>query len=423
MTPVMDSRCSLVVIGLSLLSTGCPSSDSRYPVGLDPDTSGGGGVQRATLAISILSEVIDSSIVRALGLQTGGALPDVEVTIRRVGSSTEQSATSDPSGSVQFTQLLPGDYAVSAIRLITSAEQSALDAADQDVSAFGGALTVGVTAPTTSTTMRAAAGRRGSLVISELFNVQPQQPSGNFYNDGMFLELYNNTDTAITLSGKIVAKGFPGATDAPNFPCSLYEAIWSDTAGIWAMLLYRFPPNASPVLPGQAVVLATDAIDHTQIATGTYDLSSADFEFSGSSDVDNPSVPDLMSLGPRNGSVIGHGLLWYELREVVVLADTLTFSSLVTGTTPTGNPIVRIPAAKVLDVLTAAVDFTTTYPPCRMPVADRFDHQEIVAIKPIDTRSLQRRVLSVVNGRELLLRTKTSSRDFRAFAPSPGRIQ
>lgn len=88
-----------------------------------------------------------------------------------------------------------------------------------------------------------------------------------------------------------------------------------------------------------------------------------------------------------------------------------------------GNPLVRIPGHKVLDVLTSAIDLTDLYPPCRVPVAERFDRQEIVAIKGIDTRSVQRRVLSVVNGREMLLRTKTSSRDFRAFAPSPGRIQ
>lgn len=380
-------------------------------------------MQRATLSVTVLSEIADSTVVRALGFATGGAVPGIQISIRRSGSPTEQSATADANGQVDFTQLLPGDYTLSAVRPLTSVERAALDPGDQDVTAFGGGVSIGVSAPTTSTIVRAPAGRRGSLVISEIFLNQVQQSSGNFYPHGMYLELYNNADTAIGLSGKIIVSGFPGGYEYQAGRCAEYDHLSSDTAGIWAYVLYEFPSTAAPIPPGQTVLLATDAIDHTTIATGTYDLTGADFEFTGTNDVDNPNVPDMISLGPRNGAMIGHGLFFFAVREVVAVADTLTYSSLVSQTLEGGIPVVRVPASKVLDVLTSAYDFDPGYPPCARSVAPRFDLQEIVAIKPIDTRALERRVLSITNGRPVLLRTKNSSRDFRAFTPSPGSIQ
>ncbi len=171
-------------------------------------------------------------------------------------------------------------------------------------------------------------------------------------------------------------------------------------------------------------MIATDAIDHRPYAPDALDLSNADFESLGGADVDNPTVPNLVSVGPRQ-SPGGHGLYFNSLDGVVVLADVVEdLSALPRDLTPSDLEIWRLPAEKVLDVYSYRTAWVPPNPPCPRMTHERFDRQDARLLSPEDyVRSAQRRVLFVTaEGRKVLQNTRTSSRDFRALPRTAGQL-
>lgn len=412
-----------VLLLLALAACGSGRADGPTLPGGDSTTTGPPGtVQKATLTVTVEPEPADSSVTRALGWS--GVVPGATVVIQRGGSSATLSATADTAGVARFSDLLPGDYMISVLRQLQTQEAARLATDDRDVNAFGGGTTATVTAPGLTRPVSAAAGRRGSLVISEMWGGKPRQPSGDAYYFSTFLELYNNSDTTIALANKLIVVPQPGGKDSPLQPCSRYVTFTGDPEGMWAGLLYRFPPNARSVGPGEIVVVATDALNHTTLARGTFDLSSAAVEFRGGADANNPDVPDMVSVGGRDGSFIqGHGYYPNNAREVLALVDSVDVSTLPRQIHPALNvPFVRVPTGRVMDVLYwTATGFSTDYPECtESPVPYSLERRRNEALGLDDLRSLQRAVAyTLPSGRKVLLRTRTSARDFVAAAPTP----
>lgn len=422
------AACTLACLGA------CRVDTARYPVeppvdtsGTDTtDTTGGGGtVQRATLTLDVRLSESDSTVARALELPADRSVAGATIVLRRGTSMSTTTATTDSAGRVRLPDLLPGSYSVSLIRPLTPDEAVRLEPADRDVTALGGGLTLEVQAPSAAGVLVAHAGRRGSLVISEVARSAPRTPSGEFYLYGHFLEIYNNSDTTIFLDRKTVGKALPGWADYPSFPCANEEPYRMDSLGIWAAWFYRFPGDGDdhPLRPGEAVIVASDAIDHTTIDPQQPDLSGAQFEFRGTSDVNNPLAADMISIGTRDGGMpLGHGLRFNDLQGVVFLADPVDTAAIPRAQPPSYTfQFARIPAERILDVLTyQSADYVYDYPLCGPSVNPRFDRQRGAFLTGEDRRTMQRKVASILpDGRRILLRTKTSARDFEARATSP----
>ena len=418
------------MLALTMAVIACTSERAEWPTPPANDTSStgtpGGGttgtVQKATLTVAVRPEAADSSVTRALGWSD--VVAGATVVIQRAGSSATLSATADGEGVVRFTDLLPGNYSVSVLRQLQTEESARLAMDDRDVNAFGGGATVSVTAPGLTRAVSVAAGRRGSLVISEVWDAKPQQPSGEYYYFSDFIELYNNSDSTIALANKLIVSPERGGVDAPLQPCSRYVTFYGDPEGMWAGFLYRFPPNARSLRPGEIAVVATDALNHTALGQGTFDLSHADFEFRGGADANNPDVPDMVSVGGMDGGFIqGHGFYPVGVREVLAVVDSVDITTLPVQMHPALNvPFVRVPTARVLDVLYWTTQgLSTAYPECaESPVPLSLERQRNEALGLADPRSLQRAVAySLPDGRKVLLRTRTSARDFYPAPPTP----
>jgi hypothetical protein len=112
-----------------------------------------------------------------------------------------------------------------------------------------------------------------------------------FYFYDQFVELYNSSQDTLYLDGCILTRNFP----------SDREDI-EDIDYVRAIYAFQFPGTPAggteyPIYPGQLVVVAADAIDHSAYANAV-DLSGADWEFFNplGSDYDVPGVPNVVNI-------------------------------------------------------------------------------------------------------------------------------
>jgi hypothetical protein len=392
-----------------------------------PQDSVPGDVQKATLTLTFRIAIEDSTVSRALGWPEG-AVPDAEVTLSRTGSTEELTGMTDAAGGITFEELLPGSYRASAVRILTEEERALLAEQDRDVNALGGGAGLSVEAPETEKTLSLAAGRPRSLVISEFSDV-PEPHAGGFYNFGNYLELYNNGDTTVYLDQVLIGDGFTIDHDRPIDPCADYVSFTDDPDGVWVMFLYQFPGTGRdyPLAPGHIAVIATDAVDHRQFGEGAVDLSGAEFEFIGTADVDNPAAANLVSVGPRTGDVLGHGMSFWSNTDLMIVSEPVDLDAIPKEIAGGALDywIWRIPANAVLDIATFRLTRNySAYPPCPQLIHPRFDRQEAILMGPEDYHySAQRRVLyTLPDGRAVLQHTRTSARDFVKLRRNPGEL-
>lgn len=379
-------------------------------------------VSEGEFTLTFVPDSEDLQTAMALGWHNGIPGLSVSVTPRDSSSGPRELATS-ADGTLTIPDLAAGDYIIAASWWLTDPERARLPAGD-DALGFAAKRTMRIDVPG-SARVAVPASRRKSLVISEWsFNV------ATGYQYGGFLELYNSADTAVYLDGILISRGFELAYDYPNFPCVLYVSTTNDPDGIWTRRLQQFPGTGRdyPVAPGQTIVIATDAIDHRPLDRYGIDLRSADFEFTGQPDVDNPAVPNMVDVGL---SSLDHGLYWAPLAVVVAVALPADVATL-----PRGRPgpesasdWVRLPREGMLDVLWIRSNYAASqYVECPQLVHSNFDRAG-AAMRGTDDYvevdfSVSRRVLpDLVEGRRVLQDTRTGNADFIRTVRNPATVQ
>jgi len=401
-----------------------------------PGTGGGGGggggtIQRASLTVEVLVMGTDADRAARLG-STGGRLAEAIVTIQLDGApatpANRRVDTTDATGRVTVSQLLQGSYRVSVARLLTPEETALLDEADRDVNAFGGGTIATVRAPTSDAQVLAVSGRRGSLVISEIYDGAPVM-DGVLYPYARYLEVYNNSDTLIYLDGLVFGEGAWLGRERPAYTCE-ESAPWRlDPVGIWAQYLWKFPGTGQqyPLAPGAAAVMATDAVNHSIVHEGLPDLSLVRFEFIGSADADNPSVANMVMITNKEW-VPAFGRGWApavapNTASPLFLADRLALADLPSeriplGTLATDEPHFRVPAERLLDVFVSeytpevAATLPTDY--CDIVVLDIYDRQagQMLQERRLSVTAERRLLGRLPDGRAILLRTGATVNDF-----------
>ena len=405
-----------------------------------PDTTSrsvGDTVQRGSLTVTVTAAGEASRALEALG-RPADRVPEAHVRIRRVGESPVEVGTTDSLGEVTFAGLLPGRYDITSLRLLNADETARINEADSalsGVNAFGGGNRVQVQPPSSTADVEAVAGRRGSLVISEVHDWSPREIGGPTvqYSLAKYVEVYNNADTTVYLDGKIIAQAFDFVWESDASPdrCVDYERWRLDSEGIWAQRVLRFPGSGReyPVLPGQARVVAQQAINHDELypGSGLPDLSRADFEVFGmGQDIDNPAVPNMEHVGFRPSvDPLGRGLLLSSI-PILVVVDNVDLESLPTDKLPLQYPDYhRFPGEAILDLVTTqpVPQAHLTWRFCERLVSGVFDRQVAIIKDEFAGNSMHRRVLGTTRtGYPILQRTKTSAVDLVRGARSPGRV-
>ncbi len=373
------------------------------------------------LTISIQPDGGDAAISQALGW--GAGIPGADVTIAPGAGDTAvgpaiATLVSDSAGKVSVPDLPDDKYFVQVRRLLTDAEMARL-APGQDAIGFM-TQTVVVRG---SVMLPVPASHRRSIVISEWSFFGQAIPGVGGYDYGGYLELTNNSDTTVYLDGLIIGEGYAQAADYALYPCATTEGFSNDPDGIWADRFDSLPGTgrAYPLAPGALAVIATDAIDHSTVSPEGLDLSHADFESIGTSDADNPDVPNAVTIGPRPWFG-AHGL-WFgdPIVQIVFVAQRLDGLTLPRQFTPiTDFPYDRVPRVKILDVFSLLTTYDSfTDPFCPHLVNATFDrYRARLMTSHVDGEadagrwSIQRKVaFTRSDGRRILQDTRTSNAD------------
>ena len=341
------SRLDSKGIFLSLFAVACSGE-----VGLSDPPPGGGDHLRPGLTVNVGVAPEAAGVAQALGW--AGGVPGAEVRAHRLGTDFAwETAVTDDQGTAYLPHLVSGRYRVAVYRPLTDAES-----VKAGIAALASGRIVDVGAVGAEQTVDLVPNQPGALVISEVYAPSPFVAELR-YNFHMYFELYNNSDRTVFLDGLTFGKSQLIDIATPVASCAESARFRKDPDGIWAEFLHRFPGSGGeyPLGPGDAVVVAMDAIDHSVVDPRFPDLPNADFELLGSGDVDNPDVPNLVEVGLRSW-FHGHGLLFYVGHSLFIAneVDTASLERVVWSRSSRDSPMIRIAATDLLDVMSTESD-------------------------------------------------------------------
>lgn len=138
-------------------------------------------------------------------------------------------------------------------------------------------------------------GGQGFVLAEICTTAKPADGQSNYPYSGYF-RIYNNSADTLYADGLcLFESGWTSDNKQAYTPDIMGEAV---TVGA----VYQIPGTGRDVkvAPGASLVIADQAIDHTQANPNAYDLSRADFEWYDETekklDIDNPDVPNLLKV-------------------------------------------------------------------------------------------------------------------------------
>ncbi|WP_295199198.1 DUF4876 domain-containing protein [uncultured Chryseobacterium sp.] len=129
------------------------------------------------------------------------------------------------------------------------------------------------------------------FIIEEVFFTGVRTPDNKNYNSGRYFKITNNTDKVLDAANLIIGQSNFLTTSNDN-PTPYDTNTYFPVKGV--MILTSTAPKL--VEPGDFIVVADNAINHSQNTSTAYNLQNADWEFPSNNptlgQVDNPSVPN-----------------------------------------------------------------------------------------------------------------------------------
>ncbi len=257
------------------------------------------------------------------------------------------------------------------------------------------------------------------FLIEEVFFTGVKTPDNKNYNNSRYFKLVNNTDKVLYADNLIISGSeFFTTVKRVITPYNVEEYF-----PISNMMVLTGSGTQYPVQPGDFIVVADNAIDHT--ASNGFDLRNADFEFPSNNPslghVDNPAVP--------NAAVV-----YTKMSFNMIFLYTTSQEAYVIARFPAGeNPATFIQNYKYTYSYTNAAGNTTTVNSYKIPnswVVDAVntsrdaDFQHIITGASLDAgytsaspgysgKTVRRKVLGqTANGKNIYKDTNNSASDF-----------
>jgi hypothetical protein len=338
-----------------------------------------------------------SAGISVLDTTASGAERTVEgaqVILQSITYGDRYEAVSDSSGIALFSDLLPDRYNILATgRRISGLDYLIFNGQLQDTALYAGANdTLRLELPT-------HISKTSALLISEIYYTGAiPNPVPQYFHD-QFLELYNNSDQTLYLDSLIIADLDGGFIDDSLLHC---------------VHAYMFPGSGTdyPIGPGEFMVIAQDAIDHSLPPINSVNLENADFEYyvSDKGDVDNPHVTNMIQIHHKYGvdflySVFNNALV------VLKTDDPYRYGY-------DGFERLLIPKRDVID----GVEYRANTSQVNTKYLDSgIDGGMTGDIPSYSNKSVERRIESLIDDRIIFMDNNNSSIDFIVLEiPTPG---
>ncbi len=263
---------------------------------------------------------------------------------------------------------------------------------------------------------------QGKLVIGKVFyagSVRLNGATPKNYLCHLYIELYNNSAENIDVAGTYVAMANSDAAAAAWTAADMT----GDKAGMGVFKQVFQIPAGNPVVmaPGKSLVITNCAIDHSEIAEGKVDLSTADFELKSTNAAFNfhsDAVPALTIVYSANASqdyinFMNPGpdgiALFKADTDIANCAKTYGKGK------DSGNELLIIPMANSIDAVDIVKQKTPSADDKRF--TDAYDAGFTCTADPnaFNCQAVARKVVSADGSRKVLQDTNNSSEDFESL--------
>ncbi|WP_232067252.1 DUF4876 domain-containing protein, partial [Flavobacterium bizetiae] len=380
-----------------------------------------------------------------------------DVTIVNSETGNKYTVQSDDNGTAQFNQILPGNYSVSATKVMQSAEFTetfGYTPSETEINFNASQSNITVNTETTPVTLIMKTSKVGDFVLKQIYYGGSDTKKGATFRD-QFIEIYNNSNTVQYADGLYMAQ-LTGSTTTTVAAYSLANGQfdWSKAEGmtegnsantnyVYGINIIKIPGNGTqyPVQPGKSIVIAQNAINHKSNYIDnngkavsilnpelTVDLSNADFEsflgtFSGDLyqyDIQNPAVPDveIAYWGNSNNDMIldANGRQAYAIFKMT----DAEFAALKKYKNPKGdkNLFLQIPNSVLIDGVDTTKDLGSGLIPKKLQ-AQIDGGNTYLPSGNYSSKSVIRRTKTTIAGRIILQDTNNSTNDFVEITANP----
>lgn len=201
------------------------------------------------------------------------------------------------------------------------------------------------------------------LILEEIFFTGSKTPQGAMYFGDQYFKITNNTDQTLYADGMLLIQSSFMTNEKQDYSPN----IMGTTLSAGAIIRIPGTGNTYPVLPGESIIIAEDAINHKEFNPSSINLSQANFQIfkEDSDDIDNPAVPKMANVFEKM-VIHTQGYYAYALarmpkgmsNEALVAQNSYTYTYNLTfggDVYPMDGIAVKIPNEWITDVVNLSV--------------------------------------------------------------------
>ena len=224
---------------------------------------------------------------------SGGILGGHDVNLQY--ANQHYVAQTDEEGIATFQGLVPDVYDISCSWTISSKEYHDMTGDAQVISGatVSGSLNQRLISSDETITLPTSLSIDRDIIIGKIYYAGSKDLNNRNYMAGKYLELYNQSDDSVDVSGLYIGLVEGESTQAYTLD-NLHE-VYADSV-VLLKQVFRIPADAGHwVKPGGTVLIVNSAIDHTPNDTLENNLTNADFEAKDATGrtQNNPATPAL----------------------------------------------------------------------------------------------------------------------------------
>ena len=293
----------------------------------------------------------------------GSDLAGHQVVIQQ--GTTRLTATTDEQGVATFTNIIPDIYDISCSWEITGEQYRQMT--QQELSGgtsctISGSLNNHLINEEQTIQLSTNLSVNRDIIIGKIDYAGSKDNNNRTYMPGKYIELYNNGNSAVDVSGYYIGLIEAESTQAYTLE-NLHEAF-ADSV-VLAKQVFRIPHDQPfMVQPGSTVLIVNSAADHTENNSMERNLTGADFEAKDASGKtqNNPAVPALELTYTMYPSISNMNLVQSGPCSVVIFRTTEDVTAWPTtypyGKT-TGNQWLLIPVRHIIDAVEVLANKST----------------------------------------------------------------